>query len=311
MDIKTTIDNANSLQEALQVLYRISPKERTAILAEAMTGKTAEEYDSLGRINRRQTYQRIVEDFKNRTDCYGINHLKRGMNIGTIIDVGCGSGLLSLELAEQTNGSILGIDLSSEMLVFTEKNRKEREQERKEKRDHYLKIQEGSNIDATRNDDLFSFLKRVTFQQGSVYDLPQLLQNKSDTNYIVCRNALHRFRDPTLAIEKMYESLSDKGKLYLRDLRRDAPWSIIRERIGKARWDSTTLVQDYIGAMAGMLRTPELEKIIQSLGIKDYTISDGSYQVSQNVTRINSESLQEYQREVEYVCVIKKSLPHH
>ncbi len=306
MDLKTVVDKAHSLPEVLQALYGLSYQDRTTIVAEAMTGKTAEEYDTLGKLNRGETYRRIVDDFKNRMGCYGINHLETSMDVGTIVDVGCGSGLLSLELAEQTNGSIIGVDLSSEMLTFAKKNREQRETKRKEKRDHYLKIQTVVNSNTMRNDELFSLLKRVTFQQGSVYDLPQLLQNRGDINYIVCRNALHRFKEPTLAIQKMYESLSNKGKLYIRDLKRDAPWSIIRKRIGTARWESATLVQDYLAAMAGMLTTTELEKIIQSIGIKEYAISDGSYQLSPDLTRINAESFPEYQREVEYVCVIQK-----
>ncbi len=300
------VDNAHSLPEVLQVLYGLSTQDRTNILTEAMSGKTAEEYDALGRINRRQTYQRIVDDFKNQTGCYGINHSKTSMNVSTIVDLGCGSGLLSLELAEQTNGSIIGIDLSSEMLAFAERNREQRETKRKEKRDHYLKIQTVTNSNTTRNDELFSLQRRVTFQQGSVYDLPQLLQNRGDINYIVCRNALHRFKDPTLAIQKMYESLSNNGKLYIRDLKRDAPWPIVRERIGTARWESSTLVQDYLAAMAGMLTTSELENMLKSVGVKEYTISDGSYQMKEKSMAIKVESFPEYQREVEYVCVIQK-----
>ncbi len=306
MNIKKVVDSANSLQEALQALYHASSSERTVLLTEAMTGKTAEEYDTLGRMNRRETYQRIVDDFKIRTECYGINHLTTRMNVGAIVDVGCGSGLLSLELAKQTNGLIIGIDLSSEMLAFAERNKEQQEQERKEQRDHFWEIQDIKDKDTTRNDEIFSLSKRVTFRQGSVYNLSQLLQNESNINYIICRNALHRFKDPTLAVQKMYESLSDNGKLYIRDLKRDASWPIIRERINRARWESTTLVQDYLAAMSGMLTTAELESVVRSLKIKKYTISDGSYQTKQDATPVKTESFPEYQQEVEYVCVIRK-----
>ena len=85
---------------------------------------------------------------------------------------------------------------------------------------------------------------------------------------------------------------------------RDANWQTILERIGEKRWNTQTLVQDYIGAMASMLTIPELEKMLLSLGINRFSISDGSYPSMNG--KDNSRNLKEFAQDVEYTCVIEK-----
>ena len=142
---------------------------------------------------------------------------------------------------------------------------------------------------------------KITYLNGNVYDLQNIgLQN---IDFIVCRNALHRFQYPEKALKQMYQVLSPGGKLYIRDLRRDANWQIVLERIGEKRWQTKTLVEDYIGAMASMLTTKELEKTLRSLGITSFDITDGRY-INGEIK--NPSNIKEYERDSEYVCVIRK-----
>lgn len=301
---KDALMRTKSLEEAIKLLFERTSTSRDCIFTqEAMTGRVASEYDYLGKSGRQETYKKIAEDFKRRTGCYGVNHPTTGMNVGSILEIGCGSGLLTLELAEQTNGNIIGLDLSADMISLAKANLTRRSKERieeikefwkripeycKPKAEDYKKLEE--------NPPLFD---RINFVTGSVYDL----SNTCSQNYIVCRNALHRFQSPEKAINQMYYALSPNGKLYIRDLRRDANWQTVLERIGEKRWDTQTLVQDYVGAMASMLTTSELEKTLQSLGIINFEITDGRYM---NGEIDNPNNIKEYERETEYVCVVRK-----
>ena len=75
----------------------------------------------------------VAEDFKRRACCYGINHPNTHGDVGTIVEVGCGSGLFTLELAEQTSSNrIMGLDLSKDMIALAESNLLERSKEKTE-----------------------------------------------------------------------------------------------------------------------------------------------------------------------------------
>lgn len=258
--MKAELERTQSLSEAIQLLFGRSITGRTNLLDEIMPKEVALAYDELGSQARIGTYRKIAKDFLNRT-------FPSSKNKPRILDLACGSGLLSLELADDVAGEIVGIDLSEYMIQLAHVN------------------QGKSN-------------PHLTFQVGSVYNLPQ-----NHFSSIVCRNALHRFHDPRSAIQKMYESTQVEGKIYLRDLRRDANWGTIITRIGEQRWQRPVLIQDYIGAMAAMLTIEELEQILQDLNISDYSVTNGSYIIN---PRLNCPSMNEFAKEVEYVCVISK-----
>src|SRR3989344_3474441 len=132
MVTKQEIMDTATLEEAVQLLFRVPLSERMYLLAkEAMEGDLAREYDELGRNARSETYQKIAEDFKQRTGGYGMNHPANSFGVGSILEVGCGSGLLTLELAEKTNSSaIIGLDLSDDMIQLAHSNLSRRKKEK-------------------------------------------------------------------------------------------------------------------------------------------------------------------------------------
>ena len=227
---KKRVMQTMSLDEAISDVFDVKINGRACVLkSEAIGGEVARRYDVLGKNSRSDTYEKICEDFKNSTKCYAKNHLN--MNIGTILDIGCGSGLLSLPLSEKTNGYILGIDSSSEMIDLAYKNLKVYSQK---KLDKARVFQKKINSNMRYKGNLAEFVKpAIEFRKGSVYRLPELVSDKKDINYILCRNALHRFRNPKKAIQKMYSALSPSGKIYIRDIKRDAKWETIISRIPK------------------------------------------------------------------------------
>lgn len=303
---KNKLMKTKSLEAAINLVFnKVSTSRNCIFTQEEMIGNVAKEYNNLGRNSRQETYKKLAGDFKMRTGCYGVNHLSTSLKVGSILEVGCGSGLLILELAEQTNGNIVGLDLSKDMITLAKDNLTKRFQKRIEEiKEFWGKIPEYCKPGAEDYKKLHEsppLLDGIRYVRGSVYDLQDLgLQN---VNYVVCRNALHRFQYPEKAINQIYNILSPGGKIYIRDLRRDANWQTILDRIGEKRWNTQTLVQDYIGAMASMLTTLELESTLQSLGIKHFDITDGRY-INGEIK--NLENIKEFEKEIEYVCVIRK-----
>ena len=126
---KAKVMTTSSLGEAVKELFGLDLDWRLCILTqEVMSDEVVKAYNQIGSLARLETYRRIVEDFKNRTGCYAVNHLC--FDLGNILDVGCGSGLLSLELAQQTAGDIVGVDLSSNMVGLANENLTRRSKER-------------------------------------------------------------------------------------------------------------------------------------------------------------------------------------
>jgi len=274
---KDEVERTKDLAEAIRTFFGLNLDGRLCVLdSEAMEGNVAEAYNQLGLNARRGTYGKIVTDFKTRTN-YKEGSEKRNI----ILDIGCGSGLLSLELAEKTDGIILGIDISKDMIRLANRNKEERA-------------------------GVVQYNKaRILFEESSVYDLSAFIGKERCADYIVCRNVLHRLKEPEKALEQMLKVLRVGGKIYLRDLRRDADWRTIVERIGEKRWENPILVKDYLGAMASMLTTEELEKMLISNGIKDYTIADGSYKNGNEP--LPKSNIREFEKDTEYVCIITKS----
>ena len=285
LDYKTIIQQTETLEDAVKEVFNLDMEKRLCVLKkEAMSGEVAEKYDEIGKLARQETYGRIVEDFKNRAGCYGVNHLRTNMQVGTILEIGCGSGLLSLELAEQTNGYIVGVDLSEDMIKLANLNLKQKSREKVEEIKEFWKRLPESCRRGLENDDKLEknppFYDSVEFNLGSVYNLSAISGNHQNINYIVCRNALHRFQNPNKALEQMYSVLSPRGKIYIRDIKRDADWKTIVDRIGEQRWQRPELVEDYIGAMAAMLTKEELQDVLKLSGIRNYEITEGYYNLN-------------------------------
>lgn len=306
---KEELMNTKTLREAVKLLFNRQSSGRDCILTqEAMRGRVATEYDTLGKSVRMETYKKLAEDFKIRTGCYGVNHPSTGMNVGTILEVGCGSGLLTVEIAQQTNSDrIIGLDISDDMITLAQSNLSRKSRERTEEIKEFWKrlpkCCKPCPEDYAKLEHKPPFFGRINYVLGSVYELQKLIGDVPDINYVVCRNALHRFQFPERAIKQMYEVLAPSGKLYIRDLRRDADWKTVLARIGEKRWQTQTLVEDYVGAMASMLTTQELEKVLNSLSITNFEINNGIYATGEFRS---TDNIKEYEEGIEYVCIVRK-----
>lgn len=263
MDIpRQQLEQTASLAEAVELLFGRQISGRTHILhEEAMEGQLARHYHQLGLQHRQETYREIVLDVKERS----------GELSGTIIDAACGSGLLTKHLLAETSAQIIAFDTSAAMIEFA--------------RQYLYYGQEDTG--------------RLRFVKESVYRLPEI--QGFPINHIICRNALHRFHNPERAIAAMYKTVTAGGTLYLTDIKRDAPWEILLERIGEERWQHPALVMDYVGALAGALTVAELDETLEKLQIKNYEISNGVPRKKQQHKGLN-----EYSDVVSYVAIVRK-----
>ncbi len=309
---KDEVKRTKDLAEAIRTFFGLNLEGRLCVLdSEAMEGNVAEAYNQLSLNARRGTYRKIVTDFKTRT-----NYKEGNEKINIILDVGCGSGLLSLELAEKIDGTILGIDMSKDMIRLANRNKEERAEEFIQRviLEYQSDGYDFSRPISTACDPMPEIVgvaqdnkARTLFREGSAYDLSALIGEERSADYIVCRNVLHRLKEPEKALEQMMKVLRVGGKIYLRDLRRDANWQTIVERIGDQRWANPILVKDYLKAMASMLTKEELEKMIITNGIGEgeYTISEGDYRNGNEL--LPKDNIKEFEKEAEYVCIIRKS----
>ncbi len=265
------LEQTENLAEAVALVFGKKLQGRMKVLAEeAVSGEVAKSYHELGKKTRQETYQNIAADVLARTE------LSSG-SPSLILDVGCGSGLLSFTLAELVyKGTVVGIDASSEMIQLAQEQRR-------------AKIAQGKA----------ELISKIVFWQRSVYELL-----KESYHLVICRNVLHRFHDPKRALRAMYDALLPQGEIYLRDLRRDAAWNIHLQRIGEERWKNPLLVQDYVGAMAATFTQREVEDLLKEIGIKDYKMTDGSYQ-----GKIQETTFPEFSQETEFVCILSKTSP--
>lgn len=268
---RNKIEKTDSLEEAIELVFGVKTGGiRTRILLpNGMSSEVAKAYNQLGIEHRQTTYHQIADDFVARCSP------EEGSNI---LDLGCGSGLLSLALVQQVKGTILGTDVSRDMIKLAQHNYRLFSQT-----DGYLLK---SPIEF-KEDDAHDFVD--SYIDGGI-------------DYIICRNVLHRFTNVAEVLQNMLANLNENGKIYLRDVRRDADWKTILKRIG-IRWKSPELVRDYLGAMANAFTPQELKVLLDTMispPIK-WTITDGSY-----FSQRQNYNIEEYAKETEFVCVIEK-----
>ncbi len=112
--------------------------------------------------------------------------------IGEAIDIGCGTGLLAIELAQQAPGlHITGIDLAPEMLM-----------------------------QARENADRANIGSRTSFRSGDAVRLP--FEDRS-LDMVVSTLSLHHWADPVAVFNEIDRVLRPGGAFLVADLRRDMP----------------------------------------------------------------------------------------
>jgi len=110
---------------------------------------------------------------------------------GTLVDLGCGSGNLLIQIAESfPDLNLIGIDIASEILEFAKKRALDR-----------------------------SLGKRIDFKIGNVEKLP--FSNES-IDFIISTFSLHHWVNPVKGFNEIHRVLKRNGTLLIFDFRRDS-----------------------------------------------------------------------------------------
>jgi len=156
------------------------------------------------------------------------------LKAGLILDVGCGPGLLAKELASRSNKlQIVGIDVSPYAIKLAKKN--------------------------------CSNLRNTIFKVGNVDKLPFA---DASFDLVICKDSLHHFDDPKIALQNMCHILKKSGILYIQDLRRDLPMYLLKRAIPP---DTVFKKLQFYSARASYTKK-EVRTILSSLHIRKYTI---------------------------------------
>lgn len=108
---------------------------------------------------------------------------------GKILDIGCGTGLLAIELAKNLTGvEIIGLDLSDVALEVARDN-----------------VQKSEVIE------------RISFQKGDAEDIPF-----ADNAFylVISSNTLHLIMNPIKMFDEIHRVLKPEGKFFISDFRR-------------------------------------------------------------------------------------------
>lgn len=160
--------------------------------------------------------------------------LKARIKKGQILDVACGPGLLTKELAKRSKKFLVhGIDNSRYAVKLAQAN--------------------------------CQGLQNAILTTDDVYNL-HFPENKFDV--VVCKDSLHHFDNPRLALLEMLRVLKPNGLLYLQDLKRDLPYYLLKRAIPP---DDVIKKLQYYSARASYTKF-EMENILKKLKIKNILI---------------------------------------
>jgi ubiquinone/menaquinone biosynthesis C-methylase UbiE len=153
---------------------------------------------------------------------------------GQILDVACGPGLLSKELAIRLpQATVTGIDYSKHAINLAKQN--------------------------------CQGLANSQFRQMDAYRI-QFSSAKFDA--VVCKDSLHHFNKPTQALKEMLRVLKPGGLLYLQDMRRDLPGYLLKLAMPP---DTVTKQLQYYSTRAAYTKS-EIANVLKKMGIKNFNI---------------------------------------
>lgn len=191
----------------------------------SMVKESALSYAELAKTNRRSMYQANAEDIL----------IKTKYKNGEILDVGCGPGILALELAKRIENRVIGIDPSEDMISFAKKCASE------------------ENIE------------NLEFRLGSAEKMTEMFDNKFEI--VVGRHILGRIENCEFILRNMYD-ISAK-RVFIRDINRKGDWEVFKESF-KGR--PKTQILDLLSSIPALYEPEEIKQILTKMGISKYQI---------------------------------------
>lgn len=186
----------------------------------------------------------------------------------SILDLGCGTGNLTFELSKKTDGIVVGVDPSMEML-------------------------EQANT---------AYGGRIKFEKCSAEEM----QYASEFDVLFCNSVFHWFKDPTLVLKKIHHALKPSGIFALQTPVKE--WcnfivDAIEKACGTAQIKDS--MKHYINPWFHLNNAKEYTKLLEKNGFnvilhQDETVSTLNCNVEKIVGLFNSGPAQAYLNEKNY-----------
>jgi ubiquinone/menaquinone biosynthesis C-methylase UbiE len=154
--------------------------------------------------------------------------------VDKILDVGSGPGFLVREIALRfKKTTVIGLDNSAIAIKLAEKNCKN--------------------------------YKNIKFIKANASKIP-FKDNSFDI--VISKDSLHHFSNAKACIKEMFRVLKQNGVLYIQDLRRDLPRTLLKQAIPP---DTAIKKLQYYSARASYTKD-EIKGILKDIGLKQYRI---------------------------------------
>ncbi len=159
---------------------------------------------------------------------------------GKVLDVGSGYGGLIGVLNEYLpKMKYIGIDGSDWIIKFSKKLHKK-----------------NTNIKFIK-----SFAEKMPFEKET-FDL------------VLCRDAIHHFKNPLKILKEMYRVTKSGGLIYIVDLRRDLPEKVIYHGLWSFFNEMPTIAVNYLYSIRASYTIGEIKKLFKKAKIKGFKIQN-------------------------------------
>ncbi len=193
------------------------------------TPEEALDYDSM---DHSEVNRRFVDDF-----------IQAGGHPGVILDLGCGTALIPILLAEKLPAArVIAVDYSQNMLLIG--------------RQHLIDKNLSSSITLLRAD-----AKRLPFEEATF-------------SQVVSNSLIHHLADPRIAFSEAYRVTRPGGLLFFRDLARPADKATLNRLVqlyaGNANAHQQQLLAD---SLAAALTVDEVAALVADLALSEHSLS--------------------------------------
>lgn len=173
-----------------------------------------------------------------------IKNLKKMKPKGTLVDIGCGSGKLIIQIAEHfDNLTLIGVDIAEDMIALAKENSLKKGQRDK------IEYKIGTAEELSFSDDSIDF--------------------------IISTLSLHHWSNPLIIFQEIYRVLKENGKFLIFDFRRDSRkffYGLFRFATKVVIPKALKKVKEPLGSISASYTTLEANQLLKQISFQKVDI---------------------------------------